>query len=718
MILKSSFLIDMLENMKRRSWVFCISFFLFFCSFPGYLILYLNNIRNIYGNKGMHSSGIEKEMMVEVKNLFSVNFLLPIFIIGLAVLIGIQGFSYLHDKRQVDFYHSQPVKRSRRFLVLWSNGSMIFIVTYLINMILGILVASGYGVMDSSIIRAGLRAFFLYYLLFLGIYHLAILAVLITGNTLVSLMIAGILMGYEILLRFMITVMAAGFFVTYGSGMEERMFHTLISPIVDFYKYVVLVDRNKYYGGTILPDYGSTAIKLFRLAALLGILIFFCYQKRASEGHGKSISFSKIKEGLRFLLLFLFGIMGSYGIYVLSGNSVMIGIAGGGFFVGLGHAILQMIYEVDFRAIKKKWTTAVLTFVIVSTLFLCFKYDFTGYDRRIPNQENVESIHLSLPAEGFSSGVYVLHDGTEIYGSNFAKKEMQLKDFSIIYQLLEKREDITKERLDSMNHPYDSIEFTFRLKNGKTEYRRLYFLEGENLELLNEIYHMEEYQLANQQPLEENFVTDYQVISAQYYNGLLEEEVKGVAVESLVEAYKKDLEAALYSEVYYEVPIGKLRLLGIGLINKEYRNSWELLIYDSYENTIQLLKEAGLICRNVYLNELSGQVEGITVTYTDEEKKKQNEALSYEECEKTIVYQSEEFYERILPKVVPQENKWWMNRSKSFNNDYYISLEMKNSMTKGDSYTEVVYFKEGEIPEFILKDLEETDYGEKRIIKN
>ena len=123
---------------------------------------------------------------------------MPIIIIGLAILIGTQGFVYLHNKRQVDFYHSQPVSRKRRFWVLWSNGIVIFLVTYLINMFLGMVVASAFGCMSGVILTGAMKGFFLYFLLFLGIYHISIIAVLLTGNTLVSLLAMAVLLGYEL----------------------------------------------------------------------------------------------------------------------------------------------------------------------------------------------------------------------------------------------------------------------------------------------------------------------------------------------------------------------------------------------------------------------------------------------------------------------------------------------------------------------------------------
>lgn len=717
MTLKSSFLADIVENIKRRNWVFSISFLFFLCYFPGYLILSLNNIRSRYG-EGIHRRGIEKDMKDMAEAVFHDDLFLPVFVIGLAGLIGIQGFAYLHDKRQVDFYHSQPVSRKRRFFVLWSNGIIIFITTYLVNLLLGMLVAAGYRVLQIQMITEGLQVFLLNFLLFLGVYHLAILAVLLTGNTLVSLLAAGILLGYEVAARAMTVVMASSFFLTYGNGEEEKIFRTWFSPIVDFYQYSALSNRNSYYTGNggFTVTYGETALRLILLAFFFWYLSFFCYKKRDMESHGRSISFSQIKEGVKFLLLLLWGSIGIYGIYHIAGESIGLGILGGIFFVALGHGILQVIYEVDFRAIKKRWKTSLLALAAVILVFLGFRYDMMKYDHKIPKKEKVESVYLSLAAEGFTNEVHVMEDGTEIWGENFSRKEMKLTDLNTIYDLLEERERIGRDDLKQKNN-YDSLEVIFRLNNGNTISRRLYFTYEDNFEQLDKIYKMEEYQLANNQVLEENFVEKYQIILAEYNNGFSIKEVKGIEMKALAEAYKKDLNKADYKEVYSHLPLGKIRLSGIGLMNPEYRNTWEILIYDSYENTIALLEQSGLNCRNAYINEAFDRIEQITVSFTDEEKMSRETEATYEECTKTVVYQSEELYRRILQNTVPEENSWWSRRNKAFGNEYSVYVDLRDEFGREEFNRYTVQFIDAKLPEFILKDLEETEYGKERIIE-
>ena len=718
---KAVFCFDVREDMKRRNWIFGISFLVFFCCFPGYLLLRLNSILSTYENADAEGLLLMQRRMDDVVSaLFHSNSFLPVLIIFLAVLIGMQGFAYLHNKKQVDFYHSQPVSRKRRFTVLWFDGVVIFVVTYWVNMLLGMMVATVFGSMSGAIMTGAIKAFCLYLLLFLGIYHLAMIAVLLTGNTLVSLLMMGLLLGYELAARAITVLMASSFFITFGSGEENKIFDTIFSPIVNIYKYIILAGRQgRYYSydGKVYT-YGNIAVGLLLLAIVFGIVSYFLYKMRASESHGNSISFPKMKEILRFALLLVFGIFCTYAVYFVAGESVVLGILGAVFSVALGHAVIQLIYEVDFRAIRKKLVTAVVSLVSVIVVFLAFRYDWIGYDSRIPKQSKVESVYVSLVAESFGDCNYVMQDGTEIYRW-YRARNMEITDLDTIYALLENRERITRDT-KTYDRNCENMEIKFRFRNGKTENRILYINYEENMELLNEIYHMDAYQLANNQVMEENFVDNYRIISATYNNGFGNVTAPiEVDMHALVEAYKKDVENADYEEVYYNYPKTQISLLGVGMQNEEYRNSWNILIYDSYKNTIALLEQAGINHNNVFDNAYRNRIQKIEVRQEDYERllTSGSEMVSYLTDEKTAIYTNPEAFEKILENTVPSTNRWWSTKSRSNNDEYSVFIYTPNPYDGADYYIDEVYFQKGKIPQFVLEDLEKIPFGKEEMVE-
>lgn len=717
MTLKNSFLIDMTENMKRRSWVFWSSFLVFFCYFPGYLLLALNNIRADYKNVTEEAAFLQ--MQGEMKNvvnvIFQINPIMPFLVAAVAVLLGIQGFVYLHNKRQVDFYHSQPVSRKRRFLVLWVNGMVVFAVAYLSNMLLGMVVAAAFGNMSMGMFLNALKVFAMYALLFLAIYHLAMIAVFLTGNTLVSLLALGVFLGYEIAVRAMKEGLAASFFCTYVGDNVENIFNTWFSPVCSIYK---------YEAASQVYTYGKTMLELFLQAAMFGIISFWLYGHRKSESHGNSISFSFIKEPVRFLLLSLTGVFGSYLIFFVAGENLLLAVVGTLFLIALMHAVIQLVYEVDFRAISKKWGTALLSFVTAVLIFLSFRYDWMGYDSQIPKQYKVESVSISLlKKSGFSeyNDIYILLDGSEVYRGSYVRNHMRITDLDTIYELLEHRAIVKQEELKerSMAENLASIRIIFQLKNGKKESRILYLNYEENLGLLDEIYHMEEYQTLNNQVMEENFAENYQLAHASYSNGMEEYSVTDRRVKELLEAYKKDVNNSSYKEIYYNLPVGKITFKGIGLKNQEYLNQWQVLIYESYENTMKILKEEGISPKAVYDEEYLDSIVQIRVQLLDKQRYYSNGTVytSWSDSNKTLIYENRELFPEFVENAVPEENRWWPEGDSIPNEQYTVQLFVKNPHDLDSPYVYEVFYQIGEVPDFIIKDLEGVEYGEEKIIK-
>ena len=585
MMLKNSFLTDMKENLKRRNWVFWIHFLTFFCYFPGFLLLTLNSVK-----KRMEYYDpvyILKNIQEGVMNLFQPNPVMVFLVILLGCLAGLQAFSYLHDKKQVNFYHSQPVRRNRRYLVLWFNGILIFAVTYLINMFLGMAVAGMYGAMNGTVIALAWKGMLAHFLLFLSGYHLSIIAVMLTGNMLVSMLAVGVLHGYELAVRGMYLFMASAFYETFNY--RGNIINTWFSPFMTFMKYFdEMVDDTFLYGPSM--SYGEMILKITVMVIVFGVIGWLLYGIRPSESHGKSISFPKIKEPLRVLLLLIIGTFCGMMIYAMSGSSVAFGVAGVIFFTILGHAVIQLIYEVDFRAVMKKLPSMGISVAVAVFCFLIFALDMFGYDNRMPKQSQVESIGLNIRLN-LGSSLRVMPDGKE-YGINtYSLYTMKLTDLDTVYELLEYRKTPSEFEKDDVMR---SVEVAFRMKNGKTEYRHYHIDMEKSMEVLNQISQMEEYQIAMNQVLEDNFIKDYKIHEISYHNGEKEETLPQEQIPTFWEAYRKDIKENKFSDTYQQIPIGQLTFHGTGIQSKTYDNQWNVTIYPSYKNTIAILENENI----------------------------------------------------------------------------------------------------------------------------
>ena len=159
--------------------------------------------------------------------------------------------------------------------------------------------------------------------------------------------------------------------------------------------------------------------------------------------------------------------------------------------------------------------------------------------------------------------------------------------------------------------------------------------------------------------------------------------------------------------------------MGVGIQNEEYRNSWNILIYDSYKNTIALLEQAGINHNNVFDNAYRNRIQKIEVRQEDYERllTSGSEMVSYLTDEKTAIYTNPEAFEKILENTVPSTNRWWSTKSRSNNDEYSVFIYTPNPYDGGDYYIDEVYFQKGKIPQFVLEDLEKIPFGKEEMVE-
>ena len=199
MTLRNSFLARLFENSKRRLWLIVIAILVFVVAIPLYTAMEISLIE-----ANAEDIGIEKmleQLYESMTALFAFNGVIA-FIVGcFAVLAGIQGFSYLYDRSKIDFYHSKPVKASGRFFTIWLNGILIYVVPYVLGSVLNLLLVSAGSVMDMALFLTWCEGIVLTTGFYLSMYSIVILAVMLTGKLLITLMGICVFLFYEMAVR-------------------------------------------------------------------------------------------------------------------------------------------------------------------------------------------------------------------------------------------------------------------------------------------------------------------------------------------------------------------------------------------------------------------------------------------------------------------------------------------------------------------------------------
>ena len=215
---RNSFWVSSVENHRRRVWVWIITALVQVTAYVGILTVYLSRIRKWY-EEGAYITAEEFREALYQATQEALGFQKDrlILVIGLAFLIGIQGFSYLYDQKKVDMYHSVPVDKNKRFLVIYGNGIIIYLATTLASLLISVISAVVQGAVNSEVMAVIGVAFVWNFLFFLIMYHTAILAVMLTGNRFITLFASGTFALYEMMLYILLENMQESFFDTKDS---------------------------------------------------------------------------------------------------------------------------------------------------------------------------------------------------------------------------------------------------------------------------------------------------------------------------------------------------------------------------------------------------------------------------------------------------------------------------------------------------------------------
>ncbi|RKJ52982.1 hypothetical protein D7X25_13510, partial [bacterium 1XD42-8] len=119
------------ENIKRRVWVMALSLIVFILVLPIYSAM---SIEHWMQNLAREMTTIP-EILISFQDLFGIseNPLLMAATVGIAVVSGVQGYSFLFSRKKIDLYHSIPVKRIQLFIPIYINGILSYVIPYIIG---------------------------------------------------------------------------------------------------------------------------------------------------------------------------------------------------------------------------------------------------------------------------------------------------------------------------------------------------------------------------------------------------------------------------------------------------------------------------------------------------------------------------------------------------------------------------------------------------------
>ena len=327
---------------------------------------------------------------------------IKLVLIVLATLCGVAMFRYLHDRRQVDFYHALPISRGKLFAVNYISGVLLVLPFYLIVLVIGLIFVSAMGLggqITGALLVQSILGNIAYFLLN---YTVAVLCTVLTGNTIITVLLGvWAQLGIPVLMV-MVQCYQAMFYKTFSSAVP--LMQTLVlygSPMCNYlateqYTRTMTVPL---FTSTAMDTAGGMAILIYPvvLTIVLGVLSYFLFVRRKSENTGMAVSFRRVKAPIKWFMSMFSGL--GFGLIF---TVIFTGTSGGMWFglvfgVVLCHMIVEIIYDFDFKALLHHWKQMIVLAILAVVVVAGIKNDVFGYDSYIPDVDDIASAAIESP---------------------------------------------------------------------------------------------------------------------------------------------------------------------------------------------------------------------------------------------------------------------------------------------------------------------------------
>lgn len=721
MILKNSFWDRLKQNAKRRNWCYLINTITLFLMLPVSMLVTMS---------GTASMDYTEKKRVEMLygtaiDLIGFNSIVAFFILILAMFTAIQGYSYLHSRKKVDMYHSQPVSNCKRYWAIYLNGVLSFLVPYMICDVLSVIIAGTYGVVDGRMIQIGLMAILLNQCFFMAVYAVVIAVVMLTGNRMTVIAGSIALLFFGALLAMVYGIYRSIYFYTYyvnttgfyGSfwGIQytnDTLFRWsaagFLMAVGDGYQYVV---TEKMPVSELFLKYGGLFGGTILMAVLFTVVSYVLYGKRKAESAGTSMAFPATKNFFELVIGIPLALLIGNLIGATAGNSDAFFMLGAVLGMILVHIVFQLIYEADISKVFKRWGILVAGAAGALAVILVMYLDLFGFDSYVPKASELESAAYNI-----NYSTYLDLDNTDKYsaeyyngidGEKYQEEHMYYTDIDNIMALA-KESIFVKEKslfghhkicnmVDERNLDYEmgnerylEITVCYRFKNGDEVRRLLYIDKEESAEALAKLVESREYKESYFQIYDERIVGENggKEFNMELDDGFQTYKVEKDLAAGLREAYLADLDKFTYEMGMNERPLALIN------IYQDYDNDWPkycCYIYPEYTETLNYLAE-NEIYKPISLDDL--KPEKITFTTYDEE--------TYD-VERMVSYTDQEELKQIL-EVIDTRLPY---------SDYMQTDGGMTEIMLNDDDQYYLHLKDGaELPEFVQKDLQVTEETE------
>lgn len=685
---KRSYWVKWLENTKRRGWTYLLCAAVMLMWGPVFLAIDLTGICN----SGTLAAQEAEELGLRLRSAFVAHIgfseVWALFALLFGVLFAVQGFCWLYSRHKMDLYMSVPVSSVKRYVMIWGSGILWYAGMTLAGILLCWAVGAAFGVMSCYAAAQSMAAWGFHMLAFLAIYHVSLVAVMLTGNVLTALLGCTVLFAYEPALRALYDSLKTIFYHSYCSADAERMMDLpWISP---FAGALDLFGCVRYEDGYLVGPAGKQGLtwRFGMQAGLLivcvvsaGIFAYWLYRKRKTESYHRSVAFQPLAAVLEAALLVPFSMAAGMIAAKTSGDRGLFLFGGCVLGAVCGHIAIRLVYKRELKAVIGGRAVFAGSLLAALCFLGMFRFDWTGYDRFVPAAQEVRAVSVSLESDYSAFGNY----DEPFTGESSA---------GLVDKILESMNSECPETIESViglagkwqdegmpgaetgvfgnitvrydsEAPEEKQELArwvacYTMQNGRKVYRRFFVDMEESREAVDTILRDPAYQKARYQIFSDLFAEKLGEMKVSFSDGRMET-LYTAEKEPLLEALRRDFKGYDYSLMSQNLPAGRVSFeLKNGTEEGKNPYTWEFPVYAEFEETVAVLEQNGIGVRDWQTLYGADEVAEIRIGYYHYEGR--NDVILQEENlpEQQImaVFTEKEQIGRLLKALYSEELSW------------------------------------------------------------
>lgn len=458
---------------------------------------------------------------------------------GLAGFVVLYLFSYLNKVNSVSFFHSLPTTRNGLISAHLVSSAILVVSPMLINSIIT-LFAVGKGIGASWIVVS----FLMYVLYSFVAMAITLIVSMLTGVSIASGIFSVILALLPLFIFTFISELCADYlygFNGYGNLMDFLVEYVYLPPeAILSWKSVIYV----------------------LLVAVFVALSYFIYNKRHLENHGEVIAFTSLRGLFKVLFGLCAGVLGYYYFEAFWGiTSILTMLVFGILGVIIAHMISNR--SISLRGVL---VPLLVTIGMIILLFVSFFFDIFGFEKRIPDIDDIEYACIDglyyqdysyVDSDVFGEGRIRVKE-KDPYIPNYVEKEdlerfIELHKYAVEHQ---HENDAWDDDIFTPSYKIavrDHVSIEYKLKNGSVMTRSYSLPADELYKLKGNIYNTDVYRkwkfpIIDGKPKVYKSVTVFNELTYIHGDGIMLSASSDDA-KRIIEAIKKDRSTISYDRM-------------------------------------------------------------------------------------------------------------------------------------------------------------------------